>query len=77
MSPNLAVAFASRAMAAGAASDAYHNRDAIVAEGGEAPDYDKGYLAWTLWRLTARSGVAFVAVLTQRPKPAARGATAG
>ena len=37
------------------------------------PDHDKAYLAVTLWRLTGLSGVAFVVLLVQRPKPAARG----
>jgi len=69
-----AAAFAFRAMAAAEASAAYNDPAAVVAEGGEAPDHDKGYLAWTLWRLTGLSGVAFVGLLLQRPKPAARGA---
>ncbi|MEM7754848.1 MAG: hypothetical protein AAF297_04330 [Planctomycetota bacterium] len=38
------------------------------------PDHDKTYLAVTLWRLTGLSGVAFVVLLTQRPKPTKRGA---
>ena len=40
------------------------------------PDHDKSYLARVLWGLTGVSVVAFGVILVQRPKPAARGASA-
>lgn len=39
------------------------------------PDHDKTYLATTLWRLAGISGLAFVVILSQRPKPEARAAS--
>lgn len=39
----------------------------------EPVDHDKAYLATTLWSLTAWSALAFVGILSRRPKPADRG----
>ena len=39
----------------------------------EPLDHDKAYLANTLWALTGWSALAFVGILSRRPKPGARG----
>ncbi len=80
-----AIAIGSRALATTEATTEYRERHAgsatmveaeppsiDVPEADASADYDKGYLAYALWRLSAISGVAFVALLLCRPKPADR-----
>ncbi len=84
-----AVAIGARALSTTAATTEYRERHAESAEvvaaeppAVEAPeadasaDHDKGYLAYALWRLSAISAGAFVALLLCRPKPADRGGPA-
>jgi len=82
-----AIAFGSRALVATSATEDYREQQGALVDA-EAPripganasieaetdavDHDKMYLAVTLWRLTGLSGLAFVAILLQRPKPEAR-----